>query len=78
MKRFSEITSVSWGFFLVCLALLAGPCIWLTYQYTFDSTTTGTRIGLGITLAAVITALLTYVANEVLFRINGSEDDEES
>lgn len=78
MKRFSEITSVSWGFFLLCLAILSGPCIWLTYQYTFDSTTNGTRIGLGITLAAIITALLTYLANEILYRINGPNEDEEA
>jgi len=77
MKKFSELDSVSWKFFLVSLAILVGPCIWLTFEYTYDTSTTGMRIGLGVTLASFVAAILTFVVNEILFRLNGKPEDEE-
>jgi len=63
-----ELESVGWGTFGIVSVVLMGPGIYLGFAITYDTTEIGVRIALGVFLALVIAAFLTWGANELLYQ----------
>lgn len=58
------IEAVGWGFWLICFALLLGPCWYLGYIYSVDDRKDSLLPPvIGFALAAVGAGLLSLVAN---------------
>ena len=58
---------VGWGFWLVCFALLSGPCWFLSYRMTVESERNGVAPWMTtIALAALGAGLLSFTANYAL------------
>lgn len=58
------IEAVGWGFWLICFALLLGPCWYLGYIYSVDDRKDSLLPPvIGFALAAVGAGLLSVVAN---------------
>ena len=61
------IEAVGWGFWLICLAVLFGPCLYLGYTYSVSSQKAGLLPWvIGFSLAAVGAGLLSLVVNFII------------
>jgi len=61
------IEYVGWGFWLICLAVLFGPCLYLGYTYSVSSQKAGLLPWvIGFSLAAVGAGLLSLVVNFII------------
>lgn len=68
---------VGWIIWLVLTLLLTGPCIYLFYRITYDDTTsTMTRVVAGIFAAAISAGFLSWLGNELWFRMRRRKYDE--
>ncbi|HOK09909.1 MAG TPA: hypothetical protein PLT82_10315 [Candidatus Hydrogenedens sp.] len=69
MKQFKNIESVGWIFWIICSLLLLVPNYFLAGFLVYDYSK-GTRIGFTIGMSAVVGAIIAWVVNEILYRIN--------
>ncbi len=72
MKQFKDIESVGWIFWAVCSILLLVPNYFLSGLLLYDNSL-GPRIGLTVGMSAVLGAIIAWVVNEILYRINLSK-----
>lgn len=75
MTKAYRIEYLGWGFFGLLLIATVPISIYATYQITHDGVTVGTRVGMGVTVAFFVTALLTWAANALLQIWNQRRDD---
>ncbi|MGC8738228.1 MAG: hypothetical protein ACP5UA_06210 [Candidatus Hydrogenedens sp.] len=69
MKQFKNLESVGWIFWAVCSVLLLVPNYFLSGLLLYDNSL-GAYIGFTIGMSAVIGAVIAWVVNEILYRIN--------
>lgn len=60
---------LGWLIWLVVALLLVGPCIYFMYAITYDTATTLVRVVAGIFSAAILAGFLTWLGNEIWFRL---------
>jgi hypothetical protein len=61
---------VGWIIWVLLTLVLTGPCIYLISEITYDDTTsTWTRIITGIFAAAITAGILSWLGNEIWFRM---------
>lgn len=58
--------AAGWTFFLVLTLVMCIPCSLAAWFISYDSTEWYTRIGMGITFAALLSAILTWLTNSAL------------
>jgi len=71
-KLLQDPDFIGWMLWLVLTAALAPLCIWLMYNYTYNSATTVVRWIVGIFAAAMLSGLLSMGINEIWFRLRKS------
>ncbi len=69
MKQFKNIESVGWIFWAICSIISLFPNYFFSGFLLYDNSV-GVRIGLTIGMSAVIGAIIAWVVNEILYRIN--------
>jgi membrane protein YdbS with pleckstrin-like domain len=62
----SRFESAGWGFFLILSVVLWIPFTAMAWVVSYESTEWYTRIGIGLTFAAVAAAVLTVIVNSAL------------
>ncbi|MCH8204424.1 MAG: hypothetical protein IID09_04625 [Candidatus Hydrogenedentes bacterium] len=61
------IEAIGWGFWLICFAVLYGPCTYLGYTYSYDDRKGGLLPWvIGFALAALGAGLLSLVLNFIV------------
>ena len=70
MKSLKDIESVGWGFFLLCVALLLAPSIYIAWQSTYDVSKPVTRIGIGLMGALFAACPIAWSVNAMLHQRN--------
>lgn len=60
---------MGWLIWAIVSLLLVGPCIYAIYLMTYDTANTLTRIVAGIFCAAILSGFITWIGNEIWFRI---------
>jgi len=60
--------TVEWIFWGVATAVLAGPCIYLAYEITYERTHAGVKVMMGLVMALVGGSLASWAVNSVLQR----------
>jgi hypothetical protein len=76
MTKAYRIEYLGWGFFGLVLIATVPIAIYTMYQITHDGVTVGTRVGMGIALAFIVTAFLSWAANALLQIWNQRQDDD--
>ncbi len=69
MKQFKNIESVGWIFWAICSVVLLLPNYFLSGLLLYDNSV-GVQISLTIGMSTVIGAIIAWVVNEILYRIN--------
>lgn len=72
MKQFKNIESVGWIFWAICSLLLLIPNYFLAGLILYDNSI-GVRISFTIGMSAIIGAIIAWIVNEILYRINLSK-----
>ncbi len=60
---------LGWLIWIVLTLVLIAPCIWMMYQFTYDTASTLTRVAAGIFAAAIGAGVVNWLGNEAWFRI---------
>lgn len=61
---------LGWLIWALVTAALIGPCIYAAYIITYDTASTLVRIVTGVFSAAILSGFLTWLGNEIWFRIS--------
>jgi hypothetical protein len=64
-ERF-KFDTAGWLFWIIVLVILAGPCIWATRFFIYETSNILYRIGAGLFLAAVGAGVVSWAVNAVL------------
>ena len=71
LDKIKNIEYAGWGFFLVTLVVLAGPCVYLAWATTHEgSMTVGVRLVYAAAIDVVVSGVITWLANDLLHRRN--------
>ncbi|MBM3288795.1 MAG: hypothetical protein FJY92_01455 [Candidatus Hydrogenedentes bacterium] len=65
-----RLEAAGWGFWLVTCLVLAGPCVYVSYQITAEHLSREIPFTIGIIGAVILGAFVTFIANTVLQRVN--------
>jgi nicotinamide riboside transporter PnuC len=60
---------LGWIIYLVLTVVLAYPCVMLMFKITYDTASTWTRVVGGIFVAAILAGFISWLGNEIWFRI---------
>ncbi len=72
MKNWKNIEYVGWVFWVICSLVLLIPNYFLSRYLIYDYSR-GARIGLTVAMSAILGAVVAWVVNEILYRINLSK-----
>jgi len=61
---------LGWLIWALVTLLLIGPCIYFIYLITYDTASMLVRIVAGVFSAAILSGFLTWLGNEIWFRLN--------
>lgn len=67
---------LGWLIYVALALLLSGPCIFLVYQVTYNTASTWTRIVGGVFAAAFFAGVLSWIGNEIWFRMKRRKRNE--
>lgn len=76
MKNWKNIEYVGWIFWGVCTLVLLIPNYFLSRYLIYDYSR-GARIGLTAAMSAILGAVIAWLVNDILYRINLSKRKEE-
>jgi hypothetical protein len=68
MKSLSKLDSVGWGFWGICFIVFLGPCIYVGWILSNDYVESSVRVLIGITGAAMVAGVISWVVNDQLHR----------
>lgn len=72
MKSWKNIEYVGWLFWVICSLCLLIPNYFLSRYLIYDYSR-GARIGLTAGMSAILGAIIAWIVNEILYRINLSK-----
>lgn len=70
MKSLKQIEYLGWGFFAFLFLVFVGPAIYLALNYTYETATVATRVGLGVVCALVASGIIIWPINEIMNRMH--------
>lgn len=65
-----RLEAAGWGFWLVTSVVLSIPCVYVSYQITQAHLSREIPLAMGVIVAAVLAAFVTYFANLFIQRAN--------
>lgn len=60
---------LGWVIWAALTLALLGPSIYLVYEYTYSTVSPATRVVTGVFVAAIAGGVLSWVVNEIMYRV---------